>query len=65
MVQTKPYVGIDFSHCRVYHHLNKTERERRMMKDMVIKEIYRMLKECEDGELIQIIYMLLLKSSEK
>jgi hypothetical protein len=35
------------------------------MKDMVIKEIYRMLKECEDGELIQIIYMLLLKSSEK
>ena len=35
------------------------------MKDMVIKEIYRMLKECEDGELIQIIYMLLLKSMDK
>ena len=36
-----------------------------MMKDVVIKEIYRMLKECNDGELIQLVYILLLKSLDK
>lgn len=36
-----------------------------MMKDMVVEEIYRMLKECNDGELIQLVYILLLKSMDK
>jgi hypothetical protein len=33
-----------------------------MEKDMIIVEIKRMLKECEDIELIHLIYILLLKS---
>ena len=36
-----------------------------MMKEMLIAEINRMMKETNDEELLQIIYMLLLKSSEK
>jgi hypothetical protein len=32
-----------------------------MEKEMLIKEIKRMLKECEDIELIHLIYILLLK----
>lgn len=33
-------------------------------KDMLIQEVNRVLKECDDLELIQLIYMLLLKSNE-
>ena len=33
-------------------------------KDMLIQEVNRMLKECEDVELIQLIYILLLKSNK-
>lgn len=33
-------------------------------KDMLIQEVNRMLKESEDLELIQLIYMLLLKSNK-
>ena len=31
------------------------------MKDVIVAEITRMIKECDDGELLQIIYCLLLK----
>lgn len=31
-------------------------------KDMLIQEVNRVLKECDDLELIQLIYILLLKS---
>ena len=33
-----------------------------MTKEMLIKEITDMLKECEDMELIHLIYLLLLKA---
>ena len=33
-------------------------------KDMLIQEINRVLKECDDLELIQLVYILLLKSIE-
>lgn len=36
-----------------------------MEKKMLIKEIGRMLKECEDKELIHLIYLLLLKADSK
>lgn len=36
-----------------------------MIKEMLIKEINRMMKESKDEELLEIIYLLLLKSSEK
>ena len=32
------------------------------MKDMIISEINDLMKECEDTELLQLIYILLLKS---
>ncbi len=32
-------------------------------KDMLVKEINRLLKDCTDVELIQLVYMLLLKSN--
>lgn len=34
-------------------------------KEMLIKEINRMLKESEDAELINLIYILLLKADKK
>lgn len=36
-----------------------------MEKEMLIKEITRMMKECKDEELIQLIYILLLKADSK
>lgn len=33
-----------------------------MEKKVIIKEITRMLKECEDMELVRLIYILLLKA---
>jgi hypothetical protein len=36
-----------------------------MMKEMLIEEINRMMKESNDEEMLQLIYLLLLKSSEK
>lgn len=35
------------------------------MKEMLVAEINRLMKECTDEELLHIIYLLLLKSSEK
>lgn len=36
-----------------------------MEKEMLIKEITRMMKESDDVELIQLIYLLLLKADSK
>jgi hypothetical protein len=36
-----------------------------MHKEMLMKEIIRMMKESDDVELIQIIYILLLKAESK
>lgn len=33
-------------------------------KDMLIQEVNRVLKECNDLELIQLVYILLLKSNK-
>ena len=33
-------------------------------KEMLIQEVNRVLKECDDLELIQLVYILLLKSNE-
>jgi hypothetical protein len=43
----------------------QNEGARQMMKEMLINEINRMMKESKDEELLEIIYLLLLKSSEK
>ena len=42
----------------------KRKIEEQAHKDMLIQEVNRVLKECEDLELIQLIYILLLKSNE-
>lgn len=39
------------------------KKEEQAHKDMLIKEITRMLRESEDTEMIQLIYLLLLKNS--
>lgn len=36
-----------------------------MEKEMLIKEIERMLKKCDDVEMIHLIYILLLKADKK
>lgn len=36
-----------------------------MEKQMLIKEINRMLKDCKDMELVHLIYLLLLKADNK
>ena len=36
-----------------------------MTKKMIIKEIARMMKECNDMELLHLIYLLLLKSGKE
>jgi hypothetical protein len=35
------------------------------MKEMLVAEINRLMKEINDEEMLQLIYLLLLKSSEK
>ena len=41
------------------------ERMRTTMKEMLVAEINRLMKESNDEEMLQLIYLLLLKSSEK
>jgi hypothetical protein len=48
-----------------YSWLIQNEGARQMMKEMLIEEINRMMKESNDEEMLQLIYLLLLKSSEK
>ena len=44
--------------------LTKEKIEAQAQKAMLIQEVNRVLKECDDLELIQLIYILLLKSNE-
>ena len=44
--------------------LTKEKIEAQAQKGMLIQEVNRVLKECDDLELIQLIYILLLKSNE-
>ncbi len=41
----------------------ESKMKSKAQKDMLIQEVNRELKECEDLELIQLIYILLLKSN--
>jgi hypothetical protein len=54
-----------FPCIRWYSWLIQNEGARQMMKEMLIEEINRMMKESNDEEMLQLIYLLLLKSSEK
>ena len=40
------------------------KNEEQAQKEMLVQEINRVLKECDDLELIQLVYILLLKSLE-
>ena len=40
------------------------KNEEKAQKEMLVQEINRVLKECDDLELIQLVYILLLKSLE-
>ena len=44
----------------------QTKKGRKQMeKEMLVKEIERMLKKCNDAEMIHLIYILLLKADKK